>query len=319
MNTVPRQLEKEKQVVLEERRMRTESAAFGKLYETFLGASFQAHPYGVSVIGHRSDILGYTREKIMRFYRKHYVPGQTIVAVVGAIDVAATKKMLSDYFGRVPKANDPEHQVTVEPAQDGERRVEVEFPSQPLLMLGYHIPERNHPETPALTVLDQIATSGRSSRLYSRLVKTKKAQSVGSWIGPGARYPRLLFFTAEPVEGASTDELEGNVLAEIERLKTETPTPEEMKRVITRYRADVLRGLRSNLNLAQQLADYHALSGDWRNLFKEIEEISAVKADQVMAVATKYLTKQNRTVGRIVSTSAPATTAPDTILGVPVK
>lgn len=304
MNIVPRQLEKEKQVVLEERRMRTDSSAFGKIYESFLGVAFQAHPYGIAVIGHRSDILGYNREKIMKFYREHYVPSETIVAVVGDIDVPATKKLLTDYFGRIPKAKGPPPQVTVEPQQEGERRLEIEFPAQPVMMIGYHVPERNHPDTPALIMLSEIATSGKTSRLEAHLVKTKKANSVNSWVGPGDRYPRLMFFTAEPPQGGSTTDLEAVMLAEIEKLKTETPTAEEMKRVITRYRSGVLRGMKSNLNLAQELADYQAVSGDWHSLFREIQEISAVKPEQVTAVAKKYLTKQNRTIGKVVPMSA---------------
>ncbi|MEI6231982.1 MAG: pitrilysin family protein [Planctomycetota bacterium] len=300
MNIVPRQLEKEKQVVLEERRMRTDSSAFGKLYESFLGVAFQAHPYGTAVIGHRSDILGYNREKIMKFYREHYVPSETIVAVVGDIDVPATKKLLTDYFGRIPKAKGPPPAVTVEPPQEGERRIEVEFPAQPVMMIGYHVPERNHPDTPALRMLSEIATSGRTSRLESHLVKQKKANSVGSWIGPGDRYPRLLLVTAEPPQGGNTTDLEKVVLDEIEKLKTETPSADEMKRVITAYRSTILRGMKSNLNLAQELADYQAVSGDWRSLFREIQEISAVKPEQVTAVAKKYLTKQNRTIGKVV-------------------
>lgn len=321
MNTVPRQLEKEKQVVLEERRMRTESSPFGRLYETFLGTAFQAHPYGVAVIGHRSDILGYTRSKIMRFYRQHYIPKNTIISIVGDVDVDAARKLLTDYFSRVPVGGNPDQPVTVEPPQEGERRVEVEFPSQPLMLIGYHVPERRHPDTPALIVLDEIASSGRASRLYSRLVKTKKAQSVGSWLGPGSRFPRLMIFSTEPVEGASTEELEGALFAEIEKLKHEPPSADELRRVVTHYRGDVLRGLRSNIGMAQQLADYEALNGDWRELFREIREIAAVKPEQVVAVAKKYLTKQNRTVGKIVSTSGPVQTAPavDSVLGVPVK
>ena len=300
MNIVPRQLEKEKQVVLEERRMRTDSSPFGKLYEAFLGVAFRAHPYGVPVIGHRSDILEYTRGKIMKFYHAHYIPTQTIIAIAGDIDVDAARKVLTNYFGRIPAAPESEKPVTVEPPQEGERRVEVEFPAQPLLLLGYHVPERSHPDTPALLVLDEIATSGRASRMYSSLVKTKKANSVGSWIGPGSRFPRLFFFSAEPNEGGNLDDLEAAMLKEIENLKTVPPTAEEMKRVVTRYRADILRNLKSNQGLAQELADYQALSGDWHNLFRDIQLISAVTPDQVSAVAAKYLTRQNRTVGRIV-------------------
>ncbi len=318
MNTFPRQLEKEKQVVLEERRMRTDSSPFGKLYEVFLGAAYQAHPYGTAVIGARSDILEYSREKVRRFYREHYVPSNTIVVVVGDIDVAATKALLTQYFGRIPAAPDPEKLVTVEPAQDGERRVEVEFPAQPALMIGYHIPERNHPDNAALTVLDEIATSGHASRMYTHLVKARKANNIGSWMGPGARYPRLFFFNGEPSEGQSADELETVLLAEIEKLKTETPSNEELQRVVTRYRADVLRKLRSNMGLAQELADYQAITGDWHDLFKEIQQISAVTPEQVTAVAQKYFLKKNRTVGRIVNSNGKDLET-ESILGMPVK
>jgi predicted Zn-dependent peptidase len=319
MNTFPRQLEKEKQVVLEERRMRTDSSPFGKLYEAFLSVAYQAHPYGTAVIGHRSDILEYSREKVMHFYRAHYIPSQTIVAIVGDIDVAAAKTMLTNYFGRIPSAPEPEKLVTVEPAQEGERRLEIEFPAQPMLMLGYHVPERNHPDNAALTVLDEVATGGRASRMYSRLVKTRKANTVGSWMGPGSRYPRIFFFTAEPTDGASTDELEANVENGIEELRNEAPTAEDLLRVVTRYRADVLRQLRSNMGLAQQLAESQALTGDWHDLFKEIQQISAVTPEQVQTVAKKYFTKKNRTVGRIINTSGKEAPETETILGIPVK
>jgi predicted Zn-dependent peptidase len=332
MNTVPRQLEKEKQVVLEERRMRTESNSWGRLYETFLGVAFQAHPYGVSVIGHRSDILGYTREKVMRFYREHYVPAKTVVAVVGDVDVDAARKIITDYFGRIPKAAESARKdasQTVEPPQAGERRFEVEFPSQPMLLIGFHIPERSHPDTPALVMLDRLASSGKTSRLHAHLVNTGKASAASSWIGPGERFPRLFMFSAEPSaakDGSAPADavaaLEANLLAEIEKLKTEPPTAEELAGSVTRYRADVLRGLRSNLGLAQELADYQALSGDWRNLFREIKQISSVTPGQVAAAASKYFTRKNRTLGRIVPAigdTPAAPPAPETIMGVPVK
>lgn len=301
LNTVPRQLEKEKQVVLEERRMRTESNAFGKLYENFVGAAFIAHPYGVGVIGHRSDILGYSREKIMRFYNQHYTPQKTVVCIVGDIEIEKTKELLAKYFGKIPRGQESEPLVTVEPEQEGERRFEVEFPAQPALMMGFHIPERNHPDTPALLALDGVLGEGRTSRFFTKLVKTGKAQQIGVWLGPGERYPRLFIVTGEPTKGTPLDTVESDVLAEIERIKTEPPTKEELQRVTTIYRANVLRKLKQNLNLAQELADYQATTGDWKSLFREIQQIAAVTPEQVSEAAKKYLIKRNRTVGRLVT------------------
>lgn len=319
MNTVPRQLEKEKQVVLEERNMRTESNPSGQLYESLLGAAFRAHPYGVSVIGHRSDILGCTRKKVMDFYRRHYVPQNTIVAVAGNFDTAAARKTLTDYFGRIPAGKNSEQPVTVEPAQTGERRVEIEFAAQPVWMAAFHVPERNHPDTAALVVLDQLISAGRASRLQTQIVKTEKAASAGCWIGPGDRFPRLFFFSAEPLPGRAIDTLEADMLAAIESFKTQPPSSEELARVISGHRAGVLRELRSNLSLAQELADYQALNGDWHELFRELRRITDVKPEQVTAAAQKYLTKQNRTLARIVSTNAAPAAAPGTVLGLPVK
>lgn len=301
LNTVPRQLEKEKQVVLEERRMRTESSAIGKLYENFVGAAFIAHPYGVGVIGHRSDILGYSREKIMRFYNQHYTPQKTVVCIVGDIEIEKTKDILAKYFGKIPRGEESEPLVTVEPEQEGERRFEIEFPAQPILMMGFHIPERNHSDTPALLALDGVLGEGRTSRFYSKLVKTGKAQNVGVWLGPGDRYPRLLIVTAEPTKGTAVEVVESELLAEIERIKTEPPAKEELQRVTTAYRASVLRKLKQNLNLAQELADYQATTGDWRTVFREIKQIGSVTPEQVSEAAKKYLTKRNRTVGRLIT------------------
>lgn len=304
LNTVPRQLEKEKQVVLEERRMRTESSPFGKLYENMIGAAFLAHPYGTSVIGHRSDILGYTREKIMRFYNDNYTPRNAVVCITGDIDVAKTREILDTYFGKIPRGPEHEPLVTVEPPQEGERRFEVEFPAQGALMMAFHVPERKHADTPALLVLDEIATSGRTSRMFSALVKKGVAQNVGSWMGPGDRYPRLFIFSSEPTKGTTLDALESGILADIEKLKTVPPSADELKRVTTAYRAGVMRKLKQNLNLAQELAEYEAVTGDWRNLFREIEEIGRVTPEQVTGAAQKYLTKRNRTVGKLISSDA---------------
>jgi predicted Zn-dependent peptidase len=301
MNTVPRQLEKEKQVVLEERRMRTESSAFGRLYENFLGVAFSAHPYGVPIIGYRSDILGYTREKVSRFYAAHYTPKNTTVCIVGDLDVSKAREIVTNYFGRVPKGPENEPLVTIEPEQIGERRFEVEFPAQPALMMGFHIPERKHPDTPALLALDAVLTNGRSSRLFSALEKTGKAQSVGSWVGPGERYPRLFFITAEPTQDTTIDEVEKIVLAELDKLKEAPPSAEELQRVVTAYRAGVLWKLKDSMYLAIELADYNATTGNWHNLFSEIKRISEVKPEDVSEMVRKYCTKKNRTVGRLVT------------------
>jgi predicted Zn-dependent peptidase len=316
INFSPRQFEKEKQVVMEERRMRVESNAGGRLYEKFMNTAFTQHFYGQPVIGWKTDILNYTRPQVRKFFYDHYNPGNTIVCVVGDLDIEQAKKTLTEYFNRIPAATAQDKMPrAAEPKQDAERRVEITFPAEPSLMIGFHVPERNHPDTPALTALSLITSRGRTSRLYAGLVKKNTALNAGAWMGPGERYPRMFVLSAEPAEGTTLDQLENALNAEVDRLKKEPPTKEELQRAISQNRVDVLNGLKSNLGMAQQLADYHAIAGDWKELFKEIDAIGAVTPEQVQNVANKYFSKENRTVARLVSSNDGDQ---PTILGVPV-
>ena len=316
MNFSPRQFEKEKQVVMEERRMRVESNASGRLYEKFMNTAFTQHFYGQPVIGWKTDILNYTRPQVRKFFYDHYNPANTIVCVVGDLDIEQAKKTLTDYFSKIPAVTVTDATPrAAEPKQDAERRTEISFPAEPSLLIGYHIPERGHPDCAALNALSLIASRGRTSRLYANLVKKSTALNAGSWLGPGERFPRLFVLSAEPAEGVTLDQLETALLAEVDRLKKEPPSKEELQRAISQNRVDTLSGLKSNLGMAQQLADYQGIMGDWKELFKEIDAIAAVTPEQVQNVANKYLTKENRTVAKMVSSNDGDQ---PTILGVPV-
>jgi predicted Zn-dependent peptidase len=295
--------------------MRTEMSPFGKLYETFVSTAFQAHPYGHAVIGHRADILNYSREKVSEFYHSKYSTHNTVLCLVGGFDPAKAKEIITNYFSKLPATPAPPEPHTHEPAQEGERRVDVEFAAQPLILMGWHVPERNHPDTPALTVLSQIASSGRASRFYTKLVKTRTALSCSAWVGPGERYPRLFVAEATPSEGTSLEQMEQALLEEVEALKRDAPTPEELQRVVTGWRASLLRDLKSNQRMGVDLADHEAIGGDWHKLFTEIDAVARVTPEQVVAVARRYLIKNNRTVARLV----PNDTETPTILGVPAE
>jgi len=315
MNLTPRQLEKEKQVVLEERRMRTDMSPFGKLYESFVSTAFVAHPYAHAVIGHRADILNYSREKVSEFYHSKYSTHNTVLCLVGGFDPAKAKEIVTNYFSKLPATPAPPEPHTQEPPQEGERRVDVEYAAQSLLLLGWHVPERNHPDTPALTVLSEVASTGRTSRFYGKLIKTRLALSASAWLGPGERFPRLFCIDATPSEGTSLEQMEQALLEQVEGLKRDAPSAEELQRVVTSWRANLMRELKSNQRMAVGLADHEALDGDWHKLFTEIEAVAKVTPEQVVSVARRYLTKNNRTVARLVPTDAET----PTILGVPAE
>jgi predicted Zn-dependent peptidase len=306
LNPVLREFYKERQVVMEERRLRTESDPVGRLLEEFLAIAYKAHPYGEPIVGHMSDIQTLTRAEAMAFFEEYYVPSNLTVAIVGDVDPDRVKTLAKQYFGRIPRRSDPEPVETVEPPQLGERRVIVEDPAQPFVLIGYHKPGINHPDNAVFDAITDIVGIGRTSRLYKSLVKEKKIAAYASGFQgmPGNKYPGLFLFYAVPAQGKTNEECEQAIYDEIDRLRNEPVTQEELDKAKTRARAGLIRQLDSNQGLAQQLTFYETLTGDWRNLFTQLEQIDAVTADDVQRVAREYFTTRNKTVGIIKTTQS---------------
>ncbi|MBN2183523.1 MAG: insulinase family protein [Sedimentisphaerales bacterium] len=297
-NPVLREFYKEREVVTEERRM-MENRPAGRLYEEFGAIAFLAHPYGESVVGHMSDIQTITRDEAETFFKKYYIPSNLTIAIVGDVNPQQIKKLALKYFADIPSGPKPEPVETVEPPQLGERRVVLEDPSQPLIIIGYHQPSINHPDNAALQAIAQIAASGRTSRLYKSLVKEKKiAVSVSAGAG-SSKYPDIFIFYAVPAKGHTNKECEEAIYAEIEKLKTEPVSPEELNKAKTQVRAGLIRLLASDSGLARELAFYDVVTGDWRNLFEELDKIEKVTAEDIQRVAAEYFTRKNRSVGMI--------------------
>lgn len=308
-NTVLREFYKERAVVLEERRLRTDDNPAGLLYEAFAAAAFQAHPYGLPTVGWASDIQALTPAETERFFREYYVPANAVVAIVGDIDPPEVIALVERTFGKIPAMESPPHRVvTEEPPQRGERRVEVEFDAEPLLLMGYHKPALGHPDDFVFDVIDSVLSEGRTSRLYTRLVREKRvAASVETQSGfPGVRAPNLFVISATPLAPHTTKEVEEAVDAEIERLKTEPVSQAELEKVLNNLDAELMRSLRSNSGLASQLAYFQTVAKDWRYILKARERIAAVTPADIQRVAARYLVKSNRTVASLVKPTSRA-------------
>jgi predicted Zn-dependent peptidase len=305
-NPVLREFYKEKDVVMEERRLRIESQPVGRLLEEFLAIAYKAHPYGVHVIGHMSDLQALTRAEAQAFFSKYYIPSNLTVAIVGDVNPEQAKQLAERYFAGIPSGPKPEPVETVEPPQLGERRVIVEDPAQPFVLIGYHKPGINHPDNAAFDAITDILGVGRTARLYKSLVKEKKiAMYASAFQGiPGNKYPGLFLFYSVPAKGHTNDESEEAIYAEIEKLKTELVTPEELRKAKTRARADLIRQLDSNSGLAQLLTYYEVITGDWRNFFKQLDKIDRVTAEDIQRLAKEYFTNKNKTVGIIRTTAS---------------
>ena len=251
-----------------------------------------------------SDIRTITRAEAEAFFKEYYGPSNLTIAIVGDVDPGRIKKLAKTYFGRIPGGPKPEPVETVEPAQRGERRVVVEDPSQPFVLIGYHKPGINHPDNAVYDAIGDIVGIGRTSRLYKNLVKEKKiAVAASGFQGlPGNKYPGLFLFYAVPAKGHTNEECEEAINDEIERLKTELVSPQELEKAKTRSRASLIRQLDSNSGLAAQLTFYEVVTGDWRNLFEQLDKIEQVTAEDIQRVAKECFTTKNRSVGIIMTT-----------------
>jgi len=300
---VYRQFYKERDVVFEERRMRTESSPFGRLFEQFLGAAFIAHPYGFPGVGWPSDLHGFSATDADAFFRKYYVPSNMVIAIVGDVNPAEAWPVVEKYFGRLPKADQPPALRVTEPPQIAERTVTLRETAQPIYIEGYHRPANTHPDHATYEVISMLMSTGRTSRLYTSLVRDQKIAAVAAGFSglPGEKYPNLFAFYAVTTPGNTPDTAAAAIRAEIEKIKTQEVTAEELQSVKTRVKATLIRQLTGNSGLAQQLAISQTVNGDWRELFRDVERIDKVTAADVKRVANLTFTESNRTVGKIES------------------
>jgi predicted Zn-dependent peptidase len=305
LEPVMREFYKERDVVFEERRMSVDSSAQGRLLEQFLRAAFIAHPYGHPVVGWPSDLRAFSATDATNFFHKYYVPANVVITVVGDVKAAEAMPIIEKYFGRIPAHPAPEALRTQEPEQQALRTITIQDRSQPLYVEGYHRPDYRDPDDAVYDVLADLLSKGRTSRLYRSLVRDKRiaiAAQGGSF--PGSKYPSLFFFFAAPSQGHTAEDMAGPIHEEIEKLKTQDVSDEELQSVKTRAKADLIRGLGNDQGLAFQLGEYQALYGDWRELFRQIEDLDKVTKADIRRVANKTFREENRTVATI-ETEAP--------------
>ncbi len=296
-----REFYSERNVVAEERRLH-ENDHESVLYDELMATAFQANPYGRPVIGWMSDIQTITRDELIAHNGLFYAPNNAFAVLVGDLDPDLVKKMARDYFGDIPARKPPDPIETQEPEQKGERRVTVEFPANPEVMIGYHVPTNPHPDSYAIEVLASILGQGRTSRfhrkIYEELELTSRAPAVTS--EPGHRLNHLLAIRAVPRHPHTTEDVEAAIYAEIEDIRNEPPTERELQRVKNRLDANLVRMLGSNFGIAFSLGMNELLHGDWRTLLDDIEKVKQVTAEEVSRVAGKYLRPKNRTVATMV-------------------
>jgi predicted Zn-dependent peptidase len=317
-DVVPREFYKERDVVNEERRMRTDSSPEGRLFEQFAATAYVAHNYGRSGIGWPSEVSQINATEAMAFHRKYYVGANIVVAVVGDVKASEAMPMLEKYFSKVPAGPKPEEMTTVEPKQFAEKSVTIREQTQPIYIEGYHRPDYRDPDDAVYDAISDILSNGRVSRLYRSLVRDQQIAAVAEGFSPfpGDKYPGLFVFGAIPLPGHTPAEMREAIHKEIEKLKTNDVSDDELRMFKTRTRADLLRGLADNQGLANDLAQYQTRYGDWRELFKQLDRVDKVTKADIRRVANEVFVASNRTSAEIdTSTPEPAATAPAAKVG----
>jgi predicted Zn-dependent peptidase len=301
LHPVMREFYKERNVVIEERRLRTDSNPIGRLLEQFNAAAFEAHPYHRPTVGWMSDLNSFSATDAKKFFDEYYVPANMVVAVAGDIKASQVMPILEKYFGRLPASHKPDETTTTEPPQNSERRVELMEKTQPLYVEGYHRPDYRTKDDAVYDAITDLMSEGRTSRLYRALVRDKKiaAFSAGFSGLPGTKYPHLFAFYAFPLPGHTTQEVADAIHAEITRLKKEDISDDELKMIKTRSKANLIRGLGENEGLATQLATFQMRYGDWRELFRSVDRIDKVTKADIRRIANETFVDTNRTIGVI--------------------
>jgi zinc protease len=294
----PGDIASERQVVLEERRTRTDDDPSGFLSEEVSTLAFKAHPYGQPILGWAEDVERITPEAMRAFYRTYYVPNNAIVVAVGDFRAADILDRIKQRFGGIPRGPDPPPVLAVEPPQNGERRVVVQRQAElPIVYLAYHVPSGASADAPALDVLSTVLSGGRASRLYRALVSDGQiALEAGGDYSFFMLDPYLFWFWATPLPGQKPETVEAALLAQMERLKTDPVNDEELRRAKNQIEAERVFAQDSVYQRATQLAQFELLGG-YALDGKFLERIRAVTAADLLRAARTYFPGDRKNVG----------------------
>jgi zinc protease len=291
----------ERDVVAEERRMTVDNSPYGVVFEQLLNSAFTAHPYHWHIVGFMSDIQNITVDDLKQHYKTYYLPSNATAVVAGDVKPKEAMKLVEKYFGDIPFQPAPKQVSTVEPEQKGERISYVHKIGQmPAFAVGYHIPEFGHPDIYPLTVAARILFSGQSSRLYQRMIYQDQSALAVSGDCFSLEDPGLFFAFAVMQQGQSAQEGEETLFSELERLKTEPVSQQELAKAKNQLESEFVFGLQSVSSKGQQIGYYQTILGDYSQLFEEADRYQAVTARDVMRVAQEYFGENNRTVAVLV-------------------
>ncbi|TGL48826.1 insulinase family protein [Leptospira kemamanensis] len=298
-NPILREYYTERDVVIEERRMRTDDVGGAVLREKFFSTAFESHPYRKPVIGYSAQIPYLKIEETKAFFERHYTPNRMVISVVGQFDFAETEGIIRKYFSDLkPGKPRPPYKIE-EKSFPGEKRFKVLHPSASQMMMGFIKPPYPHKDNSTFDVLSNVLTSGTGSRLYKRLVLEEKlVLNIGSGNGyPGERYKNYFVFFISPNEGVDPKKIESIIWEEIDRIGEQGIANDELEKVKNQMVSDFMKTLDQNGAIADLLSYYQLLYGDWGSLFSQYQTIMNTSSSDIQSLIPKYLTKDLVVIG----------------------
>jgi zinc protease len=308
----PAEIDSERQVVMEERRTRIDDDPDSAAYEAMSSMAYVAHPYRWPIIGWMSDIARINPAELRAFYDTYYQPNNAILVIAGDVRADLALALVRRHFGAIPRGPSPPPVTAVEPPQGDERQVIVRRADAqlPMVNIAWHVPNYRSPDAPALELLSTVLSDGRSSRLYRRLVYDKRmVLGAGGDYSYSALDPTLFWFYATLLPGQTTEAVEQALLAEVEQLKAEPVTTEELERARNQIEASFVWQQDSVFSRASVLGRYEMM-GSWRLLDDFLPKLRAVTPADLQRVARRYFAVDRKNVSILLATPPSVPAAP---------
>ncbi len=299
-------IEQERGIVSEERRVNTDNSVDGSMGERLWNSAFVAHPYRWDTIGFMKDIQAITLADAKSYFRTYYAPNNAVVAVVGDFSTPDLFRRMTLYFSDIPRQPSPPPVVNAEPAQQGERRIEYHRPAElPAVRIGYKSISYKSPADPTLDILSSVLATGESSRLYRSLVYEKQIAASVSAGNESRIDPGLFTFYAQAQTPHTAAECEAAIYAALDEVKKNGITERELQKAKNGLRLGVINSYKTNQGRAGLLAENEAYWGDWKHVYNILPKYDRVTAADVQRVARKILDPLNRTVVTLVPEKDP--------------
>ena len=288
----------EREVVKEERRMRVDNQPYGRLNEIIYDQAFTVHPYKHATIGSMKDLEAASVEDVRDFYRTYYVPSNATLALVGDFDSAQAMQLITQYLGRVPKAErEVPRDIPKEPPQTKEKRVTLQQPwPLPAVVVAYHITNDGNPDSYPLHIAAKLLSDGQTSRIYQKLVYEKQLAVAAFGSANLIEDPNLFYAVAIVQPGKSPQEVTDALIAELDRLRNEPISAHELQRTKNQFARDYILGRESNQQKAQTLAHALVIHNDIKTADGEFDIFQNITTADVQRVAQTYFKPENRMV-----------------------